>query len=34
MTKEHGTGGNPAFKLYEIDPDTFEVMDASVIFSS
>ncbi|KAJ7767552.1 sphingomyelin phosphodiesterase [Mycena olivaceomarginata] len=27
------TSGNPAFKLYEIDPDTFEVMDASVIFT-
>lgn len=23
-------GGNPAFKLYDVDPDTFEVMDANV----
>ncbi|KAJ7115438.1 sphingomyelin phosphodiesterase [Mycena epipterygia] len=28
------TSGNPAFKVYEIDPDTFEVMDASVIFTN
>ncbi|KAJ7472599.1 sphingomyelin phosphodiesterase [Mycena latifolia] len=26
--------GNPAFKVYEIDPDTFEVLDASVIFTN
>lgn len=23
-------GGNPAFKLYDVDPDTFEVLDAKV----
>ncbi|KAJ7082370.1 sphingomyelin phosphodiesterase [Mycena belliarum] len=28
------TSGNPAFKVYEIDPDTFEVMDASVFFTN
>ncbi|KAJ7675216.1 sphingomyelin phosphodiesterase [Mycena rosella] len=28
------TSGNPAFKVYEIDPDTFEVMDASVMFTN
>ncbi|KAJ6560941.1 sphingomyelin phosphodiesterase [Mycena sp. CBHHK59/15] len=28
------TSGNPAFKVYEIDPDTFEVMDASVVFTN
>ncbi|KAJ7218481.1 sphingomyelin phosphodiesterase [Mycena pura] len=26
--------GNPAFKVYDIDPDTFEVMDASVFFTN
>ncbi|KAJ7675218.1 sphingomyelin phosphodiesterase [Mycena rosella] len=25
--------GNPAFKVYDIDPDTFEVMDSSIFFS-
>ncbi|XP_006463350.1 hypothetical protein AGABI2DRAFT_194192 [Agaricus bisporus var. bisporus H97] len=25
--------GNPAFKVYDVDPDTFEVMDARVFFS-
>ncbi|KAJ7153823.1 sphingomyelin phosphodiesterase [Mycena filopes] len=28
------TSGNPAFKLYDVDPDTFEVMDAKVIFTN
>ncbi|KAJ7716969.1 Metallo-dependent phosphatase-like protein [Mycena maculata] len=28
------TSGNPAFKVYEIDPDTFEVMDSSVFFTN
>ncbi|KAF8195288.1 sphingomyelin phosphodiesterase [Mycena galopus ATCC 62051] len=28
------TSGNPAFKFYDIDPDTFEVMDSSVIFTN
>ncbi|KAJ7067511.1 sphingomyelin phosphodiesterase [Mycena amicta] len=28
------TSGNPAFKVYDIDPDTFEVMDSSVFFSN
>ncbi|KAJ6517990.1 sphingomyelin phosphodiesterase [Mycena vitilis] len=28
------TSGNPAFKFYDIDPDTFEVMDASVFFTN
>ncbi|KAJ6488326.1 sphingomyelin phosphodiesterase, partial [Mycena vulgaris] len=28
------TSGNPAFKMYEIDPDTFEVMDVHVIFTN
>ncbi|KAJ7157546.1 sphingomyelin phosphodiesterase [Mycena crocata] len=27
------TSGNPAFKSYSIDPDTFEVMDVHVIFT-
>jgi hypothetical protein len=26
-------GGNPAFKVYDIDPDTFEVMDVKVYSS-
>ncbi|KAJ7198282.1 sphingomyelin phosphodiesterase [Mycena pura] len=26
--------GNPAFKVYDIDPDTYEVMDASVYFTN
>lgn len=26
-------GGNPAFKLYDVDPDTFGIMDVHVIFS-
>ncbi|KAJ7767281.1 sphingomyelin phosphodiesterase [Mycena metata] len=28
------TSGNPAFKFYDIDPDTFEVMDSKVIFTN
>jgi len=28
------TSGNPAFKVYDIDPDTFEVMDQSVFFTN
>ncbi|KAJ6450148.1 sphingomyelin phosphodiesterase [Mycena sanguinolenta] len=28
------TSGNPAFKFYDIDPDTFSVMDSSVIFTN
>ncbi|KAF7344826.1 Saposin B-type domain-containing protein [Mycena venus] len=28
------TSGNPAFKIYDIDPDTYEVMDARVIFTN
>ncbi|KAJ7610147.1 sphingomyelin phosphodiesterase [Roridomyces roridus] len=28
------TSGNPAFKVYDIDPDTFEVMDSSVFFTN
>ncbi|KAJ7253566.1 sphingomyelin phosphodiesterase [Mycena rebaudengoi] len=28
------TSGNPAFKVYDVDPDTFEVMDASVFFTN
>ncbi len=27
------TGGNPAFKLYDVDPDTYEVMDVKVFMS-
>lgn len=27
------TSGNPAFKVYDLDPDTFEVLDAKVFFS-
>lgn len=26
-------GGNPAFKIYDVDPDTFEVMDMKVYYS-
>lgn len=26
-------GGNPAFKVYDIDPDTFEIMDARTYMS-
>ncbi|KAJ7041817.1 sphingomyelin phosphodiesterase [Mycena alexandri] len=29
-----GACGNPAFKVYDIDPDTFEVMDSSVFFTN
>ncbi|KIJ36791.1 hypothetical protein M422DRAFT_34142 [Sphaerobolus stellatus SS14] len=28
------TSGNPAFKVYDIDPDTYEVMDAKVFISN
>ncbi|KAI0342171.1 sphingomyelin phosphodiesterase [Trametopsis cervina] len=28
------TSGNPAFKLYDVDPDTFEVMDMKVYFTN
>ncbi|KAF8478320.1 sphingomyelin phosphodiesterase [Gautieria morchelliformis] len=28
------TSGNPAFKLYDIDPDTYEVMDAKVYMTN
>jgi hypothetical protein len=33
LTKLGAAGGNPAFKLYDIDPDTLEVMDAKVYMS-
>jgi hypothetical protein len=26
-------GGNPAFKMYDVDPDTFEIMDVKVYTS-
>ncbi|KAI0308526.1 hypothetical protein OF83DRAFT_1160622 [Amylostereum chailletii] len=26
--------GNPAFKMYDVDPDTFEVLDAKVFFTN
>jgi hypothetical protein len=26
-------GGYPAFKIYDVDPDTFEVMDVKVYMS-
>jgi sphingomyelin phosphodiesterase len=26
-------GGNPAFKMYDVDPDTFEIMDIKVYTS-
>lgn len=26
-------GGNPAFKIYDVDPDTFQVMDMRVYIS-
>ncbi|KZV61937.1 sphingomyelin phosphodiesterase [Peniophora sp. CONT] len=28
------TSGNPAFKIYDIDPDTYEVMDMKVYFTN
>ncbi|KAF9469608.1 sphingomyelin phosphodiesterase [Collybia nuda] len=28
------TSGNPAFKLYDVDPDTFGIMDVRVIFTN
>ncbi|GJF00288.1 sphingomyelin phosphodiesterase [Phanerochaete sordida] len=28
------TSGNPAFKIYDIDPDTFEIMDARVYITN
>ncbi|KAJ7153824.1 sphingomyelin phosphodiesterase [Mycena filopes] len=28
------SGGNPAFKVYDIDPDTYEVMDSSIFFTN
>ncbi|KAJ7622053.1 sphingomyelin phosphodiesterase [Roridomyces roridus] len=28
------TSGNPAFKVYDVDPDTFEIMDAKVYFTN
>ncbi|EIM91606.1 sphingomyelin phosphodiesterase [Stereum hirsutum FP-91666 SS1] len=28
------TSGNPAFKFYDVDPDTFEVMDAKVFMAN
>jgi sphingomyelin phosphodiesterase len=27
-------GGNPAFKLYDIDPDTYEILDAKVFMGT
>lgn len=30
---DHEIGGNPAFKIYDVDPDTFEIMDSRVYFS-
>lgn len=29
-----GAGGNPAFKIYDVDPDTYEIMDARVYMST
>lgn len=26
-------GGNPAFKVYDVDPDTYEIMDAKTYSS-
>lgn len=26
-------GGNPAFKVYDVDPDTYEIMDSRVFVS-
>jgi len=28
------TSGNPAFKIYDVDPDTYEVMDVRVMFTN
>ncbi|KIP02824.1 hypothetical protein PHLGIDRAFT_277143 [Phlebiopsis gigantea 11061_1 CR5-6] len=28
------TSGNPAFKIYDVDPDTFEIMDSRVYFTN
>jgi hypothetical protein len=27
------TGGNPAFRIYDVDPDTYEIMDSLTYFS-
>lgn len=27
------SGGNPSFKMYDVDPDTYEIMDARVFTS-
>jgi hypothetical protein len=28
------SGGNPQFKVYDVDPDTYEIMDARVFMSA
>jgi hypothetical protein len=33
LTKFH-LGGNPAFKVYDVDPDTYEIMDSRVFRST
>lgn len=33
LTNHSDKGGNPAFKMYEIDPDTFEIVDLKVYTS-
>jgi sphingomyelin phosphodiesterase len=33
LTNQAVEGGNPAFKMYDVDPDTFEIMDVKVYTS-
>jgi len=33
LANQTGEGGNPAFKIYDVDPDTFEIMDVKVYTS-
>ncbi len=30
---DHVLDGNPAFKIYDVDPDTYEIMDSRVYMS-
>ena len=30
----HDADGNPAFTVYDVDPDTYEIMDAKVYIGS
>lgn len=33
MSDQTTLDGNPSFKVYDVDPDTYEIMDARVFMS-